>query len=326
MALLGALASGAAAQGVGGRTRVLVISGLSGEERFAKEYLELGRAVVDAARGRWGAAPEDVVWLAERPEADAARIAGRSTKAEIEKALVALSAAAPGDRVLVLLLGHGASTGETPTLSLPGPDMTAQELARGLAGVRAASVVVVNAADASGGFVPALSGRGRVVIAATRSGYERNETEFGRYFVAALTGDGADTDKDGRVSLLEAFAYARREVARSYAEGNRLLTEHAVLDDDADGKGSEAPGATGDGAVARRVFLDGGPAVKAAAGASPELRALYEQKARLERDVDALKARKAELPAAAYEKQLEALLVELAEKSQAIRRLEGGRP
>ncbi|MBX6362479.1 MAG: hypothetical protein IRZ00_01315, partial [Gemmatimonadetes bacterium] len=305
----------------------LVVSGLSGEERFAKEYLELGRAIVDAARGRWGAAPEDVTWLAERPEADAARILGRSTKAEIEKALAALAASSsPADRVLVLLLGHGASTGDAPTLSLPGPDITAQEMARALAAVHAGRLVVVNAADASGGFIPALSGAGRVVITATRSGYERNETVFGRYFVAGLTGDVADMDKDGRVSLLEAFEYARHEVERSYAEGNRLRTEHALLDDDGDGKGSETPSASGDGALARRLFLDGAPAAKAAAAASPELRALYAEKARLEREIDALKARKAALPAEEYETRLEGLLVELAEKSEAIRRLEGGRP
>ena len=51
----------------------------------------------------------------------------------------------------------------------------------------------------------------------------------------ALAEDGADLDKDERVSMLEAFTFARAEVGRVYERDNRLLTEHAMLDDDGDG-------------------------------------------------------------------------------------------
>jgi hypothetical protein len=90
--------------------------------------------------------------------------------------------------------------------------------------------VLVNTASASGDFVPVLSGPNRVLVTATKTGFERNETIFGEFFVDAFASDGADTDKDNRVSVLEAFTYARREVTRRYEDSNRLLTEHALLE------------------------------------------------------------------------------------------------
>ena len=93
-------------------------------------------------------------------------------------------------------------------------------------------------ASASGGFVPALAGKNRTIITATKTDGERNQTRFGEYFAAAFAGNAADadTDKDGRVSVLEAFLWARARTADSYSRDGQLLTEHAVLDDDGDGK------------------------------------------------------------------------------------------
>jgi hypothetical protein len=143
---------------------------------------------------------------------------------------------------------------------------------------------------------------------------ERNQTVFGRYFVEAFTGDGADADKDQRVSLQEAFEYARREVERHYEKERRLLTEHAVLDD------------ASAGALARSVFLGtGGEPVTAADAGDPELGKLREERGEIERRLAALRARKATLPEAQYDEQLEALLVELALKDEAIRRRSGER-
>jgi hypothetical protein len=70
---------------------------------------------------------------------------------------------------------------------------------------------------------------------------ERNQTEFPSYFVQAFSDEGADADKDQRVSVLEAFTYARREVERFYEKGHLLVTEHAVLDDNGDGTAARRP-------------------------------------------------------------------------------------
>jgi hypothetical protein len=170
-----------------------------------------------------------------------------------------------------------------------------------------------------------LSGENRAVVTATKSGQERNESVFGKHFVDAYAGDAADTDKDGRVSLLEAFTYARLQVEREYSEQNKLLTEHAVLDDDGDKQGSEEPQpGQGDGAIARAMFLGAGAPVGAApAAASPAVRELYEQRRRIESQIEELRGKKTSMAEAEYERQLEDLLVALAKKNEEIRKAEG---
>jgi hypothetical protein len=166
---------------------------------------------------------------------------------------------------------------------LPGPDLTATELAQLLTAFGERRVAVVNAASASGGFVQKLAAPTRIVVTATKSGFERNETVFGRHFVAAWTGGEADADKDERVSLLEAFEYTRREVEREYQRENKLMTEHAMLDALGDGKGvASAELSSPHGRAAHAFHLGGGAAAAAASARTPELRAAYQEKARIE--------------------------------------------
>ena len=130
-------------------------------------------------------------------------------------------------------------------------------------------MAVVHTGSASGGFVAPLSGPNRIIVAATRTARERNATEFPGYFVEAVAGDGADLDKDGAVSLLEAFIYARQEVARHYEEENELLTEHAVLDDNGDGEGSRDAERRGQDGRLAATFRLGRPARAVTADPEP---------------------------------------------------------
>jgi hypothetical protein len=321
-ALLAVIAPPAAAQ-----TYYVVVSGIGGDPTYTKRFTEWGDMVVRAARSRWGVPDSDIVYLGEHPEADS-QMSGAATKQRLTVALQALAAkAGPDADVFVVLFGHGSDRGDGPRFNLPGPDITAAELSALLAPIKVRHLVVVDASSTSGGVVGALSGPGRVVVTATKSGFERNATQFGGFFAAALASDGADTDKDGRVSVLEAYTYARREVARAYARENRLLTEHAVLDDNGDGSGSEEPqGGGGDGALARAIFF--GPAGGAAAVATsdPVLKALYVRRDSLERHVAELRAAKSRMAPDAYQQELEATLVDLATTSRAIREKEAKQP
>lgn len=226
-----------------------------------------------------------------------------------------------------MLIGHGSHDGAASRLNLPGPDLTAADYARLLGAIRA-PVAFVNAASASGDFIAALKGERRVVVTATKSSFERNETIFAEHFARAFAEGGADTDKDGRVSMLEAFDFARREVTRVYERDRRLLTEHAMLDDDGDGVGSATPGAQATDGRLARTFVLGGAAVASAAPASsdPRVNALRKEKEALERQVAELRGRKGSMETAAYERELERLLVLLAEKTRALRAAEGGTP
>jgi hypothetical protein len=315
-------------------THLVVVVGLGGAEEYRNRFLGWALDLRTAAVERYGVNPGNALILAEDPTMDAA-VWDRSTREGVSATLADVAdRAGPDDRVLLVLLGHGTSRDGEARFNLPGPDLTAAELADLLGALPTRRVAVVNAASASGPYLQTLAAPGRVVITATRTGRERNETRFGEHFTAAFAGDGADLDRNGTVSLLEAFLFARSETARAYETDNLLLTEHAMLDDDGDGEGTDEPGLdAADGALAASFVLGRpGPAVAEApetgrSRAVPSDTAL----ARLYRERDALEARVAELrrlrsgmDPAAYERALEAVLLELAEKSQEIRAREGG--
>ena len=311
--------------------RLLIVSGLGGEPQYSDAFHKWGTTLVDAAADRYGLPPEDIIFLAEKAERDPARIDDRATRENVQKALADLKdRTRPGDRLFIVLIGHGSSDGEESRINLPGPDLSAAELDELLDGWGSAEIAVVNTASASGGFIEKLSGPNRTVITATQSGFEQNATLFGGFFAEAFAGDGADVDKDGRVSLLEAFEYARREVERAYEQENRLVTEHALLDDDGDGEGTQEPVARGegDGAAARTMFLASrrGTAEAADGDETPELRALRETAQRLEEQVAELRARKDGMPEGEYRQELERLLLELARTNQQIRERSGATP
>ena len=303
-------------------SHLLVVVGLGGDHENAERFHRWAAAIVDAARDRYALPPERIVYLGEDPARDAARIRGRSTRDTIEAAVAKLAAQArPGDRVFVVLIGHGASATGEARFNLPGPDLAAADFARLAAKFSAQQVIFVNTASASGGFVAALAGRDRTVITATRTDGERNQTRFGEFFAEALASDDADMDKDGRVSMLEAFTWARRRVIESYERDGQLRTEHAVLEDNGDGKGTEEPGQPGgDGALARTLFLSPGSSRNVPEiTADPEVRALIERREAIEERIAALKASKEKIDPAAYAAELERLLVELARTNAAIK-------
>jgi hypothetical protein len=316
--LAGLLVSAAS---VSAQTQVIIVTGASGERAYAASFHAAASGLVDALVTRHGLSPDDVTYLAEDPARDTARIDGKSTKADVARAITRVSQRGhAGDRVMLVLLGHGSPGGSDSRFNLPGPDVTAAELAAMLEPLKTMQVAVVNTTSASGDFLPALSAKNRVVVTATKSSYERNETLFPRYFVAAFTTPGADTDKDERVSLLEAFVYAKREVARAYETDTRLPTEHAMLDDDGDRRGSAEPDPrAGDGSLARRFIIGRGTATSAVAGGTAGSGPLATKKAQLETQLDSLRRQKETMAADAYERELERLLVELARVSQAIR-------
>ena len=299
----GALWAGpAAAQ----RAHVLVVAGLSGEPAYRAGFAAAARATREAARTRWGVADSSVIVLTEDSLPVAGVSDGRSTRANVQAGLARLAARArAGDVVLVLLLGHGAGEGAGSRVNLPGPDATAADYAAWLAPLAAQQVVVVNAASGSGDFVPALAAPGRVVITATRSALERNAPRFAAPFAEALGSDAADTDKDGRLSVLELFRFTRAAVARAYEASNTLQVEHPVLSDSA--------------AAARIAFA------REASPANARVAALLAERQALESALAALRGRKGAMDAAAYEAELERLLVAIAEKTQAIKAAGGTR-
>ena len=211
------------------RSFLIVVSGIGGEPVYSEKFAQWSKTLIDAAETRMSIPRERIVYLAET-ESDGAD--ARSLKSELDAAIKRVAAAAePGDTIFLILIGHGTARGDRLLFNLPGPDVSATELDAMLEPHGDIRWIIVNGAPSSGPFIQALSAPKRIVITATASAAERYHTVFPEHFIAAYAKPGADSDKNGRVSVLEAFTFARREVERSYNEEARLQSEHAILDD-----------------------------------------------------------------------------------------------
>jgi hypothetical protein len=304
------------------QTWVLVIAGIGGEPKYTESFQSWGEAIVTAAQERAGVPAANVTYLAEKE--GAARATGVSRKEAVQAAFASLAQkATASDLVFVVILGHGSFLNNESRVNLPGPDLTAQDFAVMLQPIQA-RIAFANTTSSSGEFAKVLAGPNRAIVTATKSGMERNEAVFGGYFAQAFADDVADTDKDGRISLLEAYEYARVETQRFYEGQTRLMTEHAQIVDSGDAPSAEAGPGKPNGALAARMFLGGFGAPGAPANASPALRALYERRRGIENRVEDLKAVKDTMDPVRYEQEIEQLLLELAQVSAEIRRMEGG--
>lgn len=223
-----------------------------------------------------------------------------------------------GDELWLVLIGHGTFDGRAAKFNLRGPDISADEFASVLKPCKR-PLAVIDCASASGPFLNSLSAPGRVVITATKSGYEVDATRFGNYLARDVADPAADLDKDGQTSLLEAFLMASRQVQDFYKDAGRLATEHALLDDNGDGLGTQADwfkgvravkkaadGKTVDGVRAHQMHL-----VRSAneQELSPERRT---QRDALEAQLSALRERKGNMKEDDYYQQLEKVLVGIA--------------
>lgn len=219
----------------------------------------------------------------------------------------------------LVLIGHGTFDGKEAKFNLRGPDITATDLAGWLKPI-ARTIAVVDTSSSSAPFMAKLAGPRRVVVTSTRSGYQQNYSRFGKYFTEAIAGAKADLDKDGQVSLLEAFLSGAHRTAEFYKTEGRLATEHALIDDNGDGLGTPADWFRGvratkkandktpvDGARAHQLHL-----VRSAAEQqlSPDMRARRDQ---LELEISKLRDAKPKMAEAAYHEELEKLLTQLAE-------------
>ena len=226
--------------------------------------------------------------------------------------------AKPDDALVLMLIGHGSYDGVDYKFNIPGPDITAAELAAALDRIPATRQCVVVMTSSSGGAIAALRKEGRVVIASTKTGTEKNASMFARYWAEALRDPAADTDKNEAVTALEAFLFAQHKVTEFFDSEKRLATEHAVLEDTGKGEGERTPSLeNGEGKLAGS-FTVVRLGANAAAARDPAKRELLARKEALEQAIDKLKYDKAALAAAEYKRQLSGLLLELARTQEAL--------
>ena len=280
-------------------TYYVIVSGLGGEPDYEQRFTAAANEL-------------DKIFKAADSAARVYSLTGaHATAAQLRETLstVARDAKADDDFALILI-GHGSFDGAEYKFNLVGPDLTAAEIAGMCDRIAARRQLVVDTTSASGGAIQALVRPGRAVVAATKSGTEKNATVFARYWVEAFQDPSADTDKSDSISAMEAFTYAAKKTAEFYDSQKRLATEHSVFVDVGSGEPVRAAG-NGQGMFLSSFTLLRLGASRQAAN-DPAKRALLEQKDTLEQKIDSLKYQKAAMDPADYKKQLTDALVELA--------------
>lgn len=286
---------------------VVVVVGAPGEDEFASGFT---LQVATWAKVCAQAGAKRVVIGAEA--------AGATSDREQLKQALATEAKDGTAELWLVLIGHGTFDGKEAKFNLRGEDLATADLAEWLKPFHR-PLALIDTASASAPFLTKLAAPGRVVVSSTRSGSEINYARFGKFFAEAIADPKSDLDKDGQVSLLEAFLSGAQRTSEFYKTEGRLATEHALIDDNGDGLGTPAEwfrgvratkrakdGATLDGTRAHQFHLVRSPAEQQL---SPEIRARRDA---IEVKISRLRDAKAKLPEAQYYAELEKLLLELA--------------
>jgi hypothetical protein len=284
-------------------TYYVTVAGLGGEQEYEQRFTG------------WASDLQKI--FQSEPGAKIITLSGaQATRANIQARLGEIAKQAKADdHVVLMLIGHGTFDETDYKFNVPGPDITATELASLLDKIPA-QVAVIDMTSASGGAIPVLQKPKRVVITATKSGTEKNATVFARYFIEALRDPAADADKNDVITALEAFRYAETKTAKFYEELKRLSTEHPLIEDAGKGEGVKAPSVeNGEGMIAGRFPLLHTGSAQALAR-DPAKQALLKQKEDLEEKIDELKYRKASMPVAEYRQQLTKYLIDLAKTQE----------
>ena len=289
---------------------VLIVVGAQGAEDYGKEFATSTDHWIKASEQ--GGAHSLVIGLGPTNET--------SDLVLLQQAITNEPVQGPKELWLVLV-GHGTFDGKDAKFNLRGPDLSITNLAEWLKPFTR-PMAIVDCSSSSAPFLHALSGPNRVIVTATRSGYEQNYSRFGPYLSEAIADPKADLDKDGQTSLLEAFLSASRRVSEFYESEGRLATEHSLIDDNGDGLGTPADwfrgvratktakgGATTDGARAHQFHLVRSESEQ---NLDPAVRAKRDE---LEVSLQRLRETKAKLPEDEYYRQLETLLVGIAKLS-----------
>lgn len=291
---------------------LLVVVGAPGEESYEEPFART--AATWAAAGSQAGLKTHVIGAEDEPESS-----NVPQRDQVQSLLAGLPTSGR-DTLWFVFVGHGTYDGRVAKINLIGPDVTSAELREWLAPIER-PMVIVHGGAASAPFINALSGPNRIVVTATENGNEINYSRFGEYLASAITNPDADIDRDGQISILEAFVSASDRTQIFYDESGRLATEHALIDDNGDSRGTPFDWFNGtrigkqawdvkikpDGNWARLLSLIPSPAEQSMTDAQRI------ERAELEAEVEALRVRKSEMPEDDYYAQLEAIFRQLSQ-------------
>jgi hypothetical protein len=229
---------------------LLLCCGLPGDEEHRERLTQACEQIISAAELVLGVAPERLRLLVGDEEmrdalADQAKQIDVSTKESVAAMLQDLSQTVQDeDACWIVLMGHAHLYGGSSQFNVLDEDFDQTEFAGWAKPLACSEQVFWITTPVSGFWIKPLSGVSRIVISATEPDLEYTGTEMPYALADLLTGAHEeqpldDIDKDGSLSLLDLYLAVNLEIQGRFASMERLQTEHAQLDDNGDGRGSE---------------------------------------------------------------------------------------
>ncbi len=298
----------------------LVVCGSGGDEEFTERFREWGDRL-------YGVLTQDLKFESENVSLLMASDSGNANATSLESIQNALTSLGerigPEDDLFIFLIGHGSHLQGVSKINVPGPDVSADEINEWIATLTPRRLALINAASASAGFINVLSGPNRIICSATKSVEEKNATVFMEHLIDGIEDGSADVNRDTRISVYEACEQAAVLTRAWYESEGLIATEHALIDDNGDGRGSRLAEVTADGdedenldgELASRMWLKD-------FSFPPEVPETLIDTYLTNLDaVEELKARKESLEPAAYLAQLEEYLINAARANAEIRKI-----
>ena len=160
-----------------GQCFVLIVSGHPGNDMFARHYRDRIARFHKYFTQHVRVVAANITVLSGN---DAFKEPWSPARPRLEKILAALAELSkkvkPEDQFILVLLGHGATSEDSCTLMVPGPDIEVATIAEALNRIAARNQVVLNFASNSGDTIARLSRVGRAVVTASSPGQVNDST------------------------------------------------------------------------------------------------------------------------------------------------------
>ncbi len=199
----------------------LLVGGMPGTPIHARRYADWLKRFRAYLTGPAGVPAANVVVLSgDETFAKDPIVKGAATAEAVLAELKRLAATVqPQDQFILLTVGHASKRLTVPTLVLPGPDLSAQDLRRALDALPTKQQVLLLFSADSGKWVEELASEQRVIVAAAMP-EEGAEPVYAEFFLRGLEskrcdGEGAPAAgrKDGTLTLLEAYNWSTYQTA-----------------------------------------------------------------------------------------------------------------
>jgi len=264
--------------------QMLIFGGLGGDPVFQEDFNEQVEQIYQAGLSLG----LDASQITKLSGSDA-------TKVNILAAISKIRADSD-DLLQVHLIGHGSFDGNNYKFNIPGPDISANELAEALNQLNGNQMVAVMT-SASGAAMQPLKNDSRLVITATRTGLQKNASVFSRYWAQGSDLSSVDLNKNEIISIAELYTYTQDQVTKYYESEGLIASEASLIE--------------GPESIDADLFSLSRIGQLANTSLSAEVESLIAERAEVETKLSELSGRRQDLSEDEYFSELQNLMLEL---------------